>query len=98
MNSVGKKSILGSRTRLPQVTRLCWAGSTDKQAARRWTRKDIAVPTWRAGGRRKSSRGATEGVKTVPPDTELTSGPPGDMGTVNAVERDLLRGSGGNFP
>lgn len=82
MNSVGKKSILGRGTRLPQVTRLCWARSTDKQA----------------GGRRKSSREAIEGVKTVPPDTELTSGPPGDMGTVNAVERDLLRGSGGNFP
>ena len=69
MDIVGRKSILGRGTRLPQVTRLCWARSTDKQAARHRTRKDIAVPTWTAAGRRKSSRGATECVKTIPPDT-----------------------------
>ena len=92
MDIVGRKSILGRGTRLPQVTRLCWARSTDKQAARHWTRKDIAVPTWRAGGRRKSSRGAIEGVKTVPPDTELTSGPCGDSECSSEGSVKRLRG------
>lgn len=60
MDIVGKKSILGRGTRLPQVTRLCWARSTDKQAARHPNQKRHSCPHLESWGRRKSSRGATE--------------------------------------